>query len=127
NDFFLPRVVLDRPADGGAAREADELDAFIGDQQTRILVREQHGVESAVRPSRLLDYFGQQQRGERRLGSGLEHMEQPAAMAGATLWATRFKGKLKGVIPAMGPRGKRLTIPQRPAVDCCQSSGKYSP
>ena len=25
-----------------------------------------------------------------------------------TLWHTRFKGKLKGVIPAMGPKGTRL-------------------
>ena len=28
---------------------------------------------------------------------------QPLAMAGATLCATRFSGKLKGVIPATGP------------------------
>jgi hypothetical protein len=41
NDFFLSRVILDRPADGGAAGEADELDALIGDEQTGIFVREQ--------------------------------------------------------------------------------------
>ena len=34
NYFFLSRVVLDGPTDGGAAGEADELDAFISDQQT---------------------------------------------------------------------------------------------
>ena len=31
------------------------------------------------------------------------------------------------VMPAMGPRGKRRTMPHRPAVDCCQSNGRYSP
>ena len=30
----------------------------------------------------------------------------PAAIAGATLWSTRFRGKLKGVIAATGPTGK---------------------
>ena len=73
NHFFLSRVVLDGPADGGAAREADELDALVGNQQSRIFVGEQKRVESAVRPSRLLDHFRQQHRGERRLRRGLEH------------------------------------------------------
>ena len=67
NDFFLPRIVLDGPADGGAAGEADELDALIGDEQSGIFVGEQQRVESAIRPSCLLDHFRQQQRGERRL------------------------------------------------------------
>jgi hypothetical protein len=36
---------------------------------------------------------------------GLRTMLQPAAIAGATLWAARFSGKLKGLMPAMGPIG----------------------
>ena len=32
----------------------------------------------------------------------------PAAIAGATLCATRFKGKLKGVIAAIMPIGTRI-------------------
>src|SRR5208282_2245703 len=70
NDFFLSRVVLDGPPDRSAAREADELDAFIADQQTGISVAEQNRVESPIRPSRLLDHLSQQQRGERRFGRG---------------------------------------------------------
>jgi hypothetical protein len=73
NDFFLPRVVLDGPTDSGAAGETDELDALIGDQQSGIFVREQKRIESAIGPSRLLNHFRQQQRGERRLRRGLEH------------------------------------------------------
>jgi hypothetical protein len=72
NDLFLPRVVLDGPPDRSAARKADELDAFIGDQQAGISVGEQNRVESTVRPPCLLDHFSQQQRGERRFERGLE-------------------------------------------------------
>src|SRR4029450_5325502 len=35
----------------------------------------------------------------------------PAAMAGATLWQTRFSGKLNGEMPATTPMGTRLTQP----------------
>ena len=34
------------------------------------------------------------------------------AIAGATLCATRFSGKLNGVMKAQGPIGTRLTIPR---------------
>ncbi len=37
------------------------------------------------------------------LDGGLSTTLQPAAMAGATLCAARFMGKLKGLIPATGP------------------------
>jgi hypothetical protein len=36
---------------------------------------------------------------------GLSTIEQPAAMAGATLCAARLSGKLNGLIPATGPIG----------------------
>src|ERR1022692_3538119 len=36
--------------------------------------------------------------------AGLRTMEQPAAMAGATLWATRFKGKTFDDAPTLGSR-----------------------
>ena len=36
---------------------------------------------------------------------GLSTMLQPAAIAGATLWAARLSGKLKGLMPATGPMG----------------------
>ena len=41
-------------------------------------------------------------------GAGFRIIGQPAAMAGATLCATRFKGKLKGVIASTGPHRKSL-------------------
>src|SRR6185437_3144246 len=41
---------------------------------------------------------------------------QPAAIAGATLCATRFNGKLNGVMKEHGPSGTRLTKPRYPLV-----------
>src|SRR5258705_3454717 len=40
-------------------------------------------------------------------GAGFSTMVQPAAIAGASLCATKLIGKLNGVIAAMGPSGKR--------------------
>src|ERR1700691_1770454 len=57
HNFFLSRVVLDGPANGGAAGETDELDALVGDEQAGIFIREQDGVDAAVGPSRFVDHF----------------------------------------------------------------------
>src|SRR5258708_21499578 len=48
-------------------------------------------------------------------------------MAGATLCATRFSGKLNGVIAEIGPRGNLRRIPHRPLAVSEASSGRYSP
>src|SRR5437870_1629320 len=39
----------------------------------------------------------------------------PAASAGATLCETRLRGKLKGLMPAIGPSGTRRTCAIRPS------------
>ena len=39
----------------------------------------------------------------------------PAARPGPTLWQTRFRGKLKGVIAATTPHGTRRVKPNLPA------------
>ena len=54
-------------------------------------------------------------------------MGLPAARAGPTLWATRLKGKLKGLIPRTGPKGKRRVTPQRPRAAAVKSRGITSP
>ena len=38
-------------------------------------------------------------------GGGFSTTAFPAAIAGATLWATRFRGKLKGAMAAITPMG----------------------
>ena len=48
-------------------------------------------------------------------------------MAGATLWAARLSGKLNGLMPAIGPIGKRRVIPTRSFDDGMRSSGMSSP
>ncbi len=106
HDFFLSRQCSDGPADRRAAGKADELDALVGDQQAGIFVREWQHIESAIRPSGLLNHSASNSAESGVCGAGFSTMEQPAAMAGATLCATRFSGKLKGVMPATGPEGK---------------------
>jgi hypothetical protein len=44
--------------------------------------------------------------------AGLSTNGQPAAIAGATLCATRLSGKLNGVMNAHAPIGTRLTMPR---------------
>ena len=43
--------------------------------------------------------------------AGFSTNGQPAAIAGATLWAARLSGKLKGEISEQGPIGTRFHIP----------------
>ena len=58
---------------------------------------------------------------------GLRTIEQPAAMAGDSLWAARLSGKLNGLIAATGPIGKRRVMPIRPRDAGIRSSGIVSP
>ena len=51
----------------------------------------------------------------------------PTAIAGATLWAVRLSGKLKGVIARTGPSGTRFTTPHRATEAAFTSSGSISP
>ena len=46
--------------------------------------------------------------------AGLMMTELPAAMAGPTLWATRFRGKLKGLMATTTPHGTRMVKPNCP-------------
>ena len=58
---------------------------------------------------------------------GLSTIEQPAAIAGASLCAARLSGKLNGEIAATGPIGKRRVTPIRPRDAGIRSSGIVSP
>ncbi|SSS89280.1 Uncharacterised protein [Acinetobacter baumannii] len=51
----------------------------------------------------------------------------PAAMAGPTLWATRFIGKLNGVIAPTTPRGSRTVYPILPSPSAVASMVNVSP
>ena len=115
NDFFLSRVVLDRPADGRAAGKTDEPDAFIGDQQSRVFVREQHRVESAIGPSRLLDHFGQQQCGERRLRRGLQNNGAAGGNGRRDFMHNQVQRKIER--GDSGDRAERKTLDDAPAPD----------
>ncbi len=47
--------------------------------------------------------------------AGFSTTGQPAAMAGASLWATRFSGKLNGVMAPTTPMGSRSVKPSLPS------------
>ena len=53
--------------------------------------------------------------------AGFTTIGAPTASEGATLWATRFNGKLKGVMPSTGPSGKRRSNPSRDPSACSVS------
>ena len=59
--------------------------------------------------------------------AGLSTTGQPAAIAGATLWATRFSGKLKGLMAPTTPTGTRRVKPSFPSPGAAASSGIISP
>ncbi len=61
------------------------------------------------------------------LDGGLSTIGLPDAMAGASLWAARFSGKLNGLIAAIGPIGKRRVMPTRSLLLGIRSSGISSP
>ena len=53
--------------------------------------------------------------------AGFTTIGEPTASAGATLWATRFSGKLNGVMPSTGPIGNRRRMPMREPSDASVS------
>ena len=54
--------------------------------------------------------------------AGFTTIGAPTASEGATLWATRFSGKLNGVIPRTGPIGNRRIRPIREPSEASVSS-----
>ena len=59
--------------------------------------------------------------------AGFSTTGQPAAMAGATLWATRLSGKLNGAMAPTTPMGTRSVKPSFPSPAAPASSGTISP
>ena len=51
----------------------------------------------------------------------------PPAMAGPTLWQTRLRGKLKGLIATTTPQGTRMVTPNFPPPPGAPSRGTVSP
>src|SRR5512140_503312 len=59
--------------------------------------------------------------------AGFSTIVFPTASAGPTLWATRFSGKLNGVIAPTTPTGQRSQTPTRPSPAALASIGTVSP
>ena len=59
--------------------------------------------------------------------AGLSTTGHPAAMAGASLWATRFSGKLNGLMAPTTPTGTRRVNASLPSPTLLDSIGTTSP
>src|SRR6478672_2149438 len=59
--------------------------------------------------------------------AGLSTTGQPAAIAGASLWATRLSGKLNGLIAPITPIGTRSVKASLPSPAALASIGTISP
>ncbi len=59
--------------------------------------------------------------------AGFSTTGHPAAMAGASLWATRLSGKLNGLMAPTTPIGRRSVKPSLPSPAADASSGTISP
>src|SRR5208282_1509838 len=72
---------------------------------------------SAIRPSRLLDHFSQQQRRERRLARGLEHHGTAGGNGGSDFVPDQVQGEGEGRDPGDG--AERKTFDDAPTPGGC--------
>ncbi len=109
--FFLPaRSFIRQPTDGEPVkvRSLNRSSATIRSPSSRVIGRmltAPAGTPAASMISATVSITSGS------LDGGLRTMGLPDAIAGDTLWAARFNGKLKGLMPAIGPIGKRRVIP----------------
>lgn len=52
---------------------------------------------------------------------------EPVATAGVTLWATRLRGKLKGLIPSTPPCAQRMELPIPVLPGACEAIDRMHP
>ena len=115
-DVLARHRVADLPADRAGAGEGDDRQPRVGDEGRA----PGRWGPAATRPA--CRRAGRSRRGARRAaartagspGAGLSTIGAPTAIAGATLCATRFSGKLNGAMPSTGPCGTRRTSAIRP-------------
>ena len=115
--FLRGALALDAPADLGRAGERDHGDVVVVDERVPTVPplpvttfsrpggsphSSSSSSASAIAESGVCD-------------AGFRTTGQPAAIAGAILWATRFSGKLNGLIAPTTPIGTRRVKPSFPA------------
>ena len=128
--FLRGRPAADRPADVGRAGERDQGDVVVVDER---VADRRAAAGDDVQPlggqAAVVDRAAR--RGRCALNgvwlAGLSTTGQPAAIAGASLWATRLSGKLNGLIAPTTPIGTRSVKPILPSPLAVASSGTMSP
>ena len=125
--FFLPaRSFIRQPTDGlpVKVRSLNRSSATIRSPSSRVIGRMLTAPAGSPTPSMISATVSIV---SGSFDGGLRTIEQPAAIAGATLCAARLSGKLNGLMPATGPIGKRRVMPTRPFEEAIRSSGIISP
>ena len=125
--FFLPaRSFIRQPTDGEPVKVSSlkRSSATIRSPSSRVIGRietEPAGTPAASMISATASITSGS------LDGGLRTIGLPDAIAGASLCAARFSGKLNGLIAAIGPIGNRRVMPMRSLDDGSRSSGMSSP
>ncbi len=125
--FFLPaRSFIRQPTDGEPVkvRSLNRSSATIRSPSSRVIGRietDPAGTPAASMISATASIVSGS------FDGGLRTIGLPDAIAGAILWAARLSGKLNGLMPAIGPIGKRRVIPTRSFELGSRSSGMTSP
>ena len=115
-DPLARRPGTDGPADLGRAGEGDQRDVGVVDEGVADRAAAAGDDVQVARPAdrtRRSSICGQARCELNGVWlAGLSTTGQPAAMAGATLWATRLSGKLNGAIAPTTPMGTRSVKPE---------------
>ena len=94
-----PACAFMRQPTAGEPVKREQLEALVGDQPVAQLAGHGQHRDGALGQAGVVDDLGHGEHRERvAADGGLSTIEQPAAMAGATLWAARLSGKLKGLM-----------------------------
>ena len=108
---LLGRLLQQRAADLGRAREAQLAQPEVRDDRLRHLARARAGdhVQDSARQARLLEDLRDGQRAQRSQPAGFSTIVHPAATAGPILRVAIAAGKFQGVIMYAGPTGCFIT------------------
>ena len=129
-DLLPRRARLDAPADLGGPGERDERDVGVVDDRVADRCRRCRSPRSRWplgRPHSSRSSSARAMADSGVCDAGFSTTGHPAAIAGASLCATRLSGKLNGLIAPTTPMGTRSVNPSLPSPTSDASSGTISP
>ncbi len=117
-DFFLSALLLEPPANSGAAGERHHLQPRIGDQRASLLVVAGDEIHLARRHAAFDEHLGEQERGERCFQGRLHDQRVARSHAGRNLVRDEIERKIERRDRADDAEGKPAHQPEMPAARC---------